>query len=145
MVPGAALSVYPVQLWACTRCGVEMGVFWVRVIGVYFAVSGAAFLVRPDSFRRYVAFWSQGNRLYWVGAARLLSAVVLVLAARQCRFQWFVAVIGVLNFAAGVPYFVRGIENMRASLRLWDSRPLKSVRILGTAFLILGILLVYSA
>jgi hypothetical protein len=75
----------------------------------------------------------------------LLCAAVLLAAAQQCRFQWFVTVIGVMNIVAGIPYFVRGIEDMRKSFRVWDSRPVKPVRILGAAFLALGILLIYSA
>jgi uncharacterized protein YjeT (DUF2065 family) len=117
----------------------------VRLIGLYFVITGVVFIFNPKTLKQYIAFWSQGKRLYMVGASRLFSAVVLLLAVPQCRFKWVVASLGGLNILLGIPYFVRGIEGMKVMLSFWDKRPLKAVRILGIVSLAVGVLLIYSA
>lgn len=117
----------------------------IRLIGLYFLVSGIVFIFNPKSLKHYIAFWSQGKRLLAVGIARFLSAAILLLAVPQCRLKWVVAILGILNILLGMPYFVRGIEGMKQMLAFWDKRPLKAVRILGIASLTIGALLIYSA
>lgn len=117
----------------------------VRLIGLYFVVTGVVFILIPKSLKHYITFWSKGKRLYLVGVLRILSAGVLLLAVPQCRFRWVVAALGILNILLGIPYFIRGIEGMKEMLSFWDKRPLKAVRILGIASLAIGGLLIYSA
>jgi hypothetical protein len=115
-----------------------------KLVGFYFALTGAVFLFYPESLRRYIDFWSKGKRLYAVGLSRFLSAAILLLVVPQCRLKLVVAVVGILNIALGLPYFFRGIKATKAQLDLWDKRPTKAVRILGIASLAVGMLLVYS-
>ncbi|HOW42372.1 MAG TPA: hypothetical protein P5110_04450 [Candidatus Omnitrophota bacterium] len=116
-----------------------------RSVGLYFVVTGAAFLANPASLHRYIIFWSQGKRLYWVGVGRLVSAAILLAAAPVCRFPWVMAVIGGLNILLGIPYFFRGIAGMKAMVAMWEKRPPRAVRILGTASLVLGAIIILCA
>ena len=115
-----------------------------RIISLYFIASGIVFIINPKSLKRYIAFWLQGKRLYAVGVSRFISGGILLLSFSQCRIKWTIFILGVLNILAGLPYFIRGIEGMKAMLSFWEQRPPKAVRILGIAYLALGLIIIYS-
>jgi len=116
----------------------------VKLIGVYIAIMGVIFLLKPKMLKGYEAFWEEGKRLYIIGGSRILMGAILLLAAAQCRLKGVVVALGISLIIAGLPYFVLRVEKIKAMANRWAKRPPLVIRLLGLAILVIGALLLYS-
>jgi uncharacterized protein YjeT (DUF2065 family) len=102
------------------------------------------FLFNPKALTPYTAFWGKKRRLYIIGASRIIMGLTVFQAASQCRFQAVSVIIGILLIIAGIPYFVIRLNRQKTYVSRWANRPAIFVRILGSAILAIGVLLLYS-
>ena len=116
----------------------------VIFIGVVIGFMGIVFLVDPNRKKRFIASCSQGKRMYGIGVLRLFVGILLLLAASQCEFPLFVALIGVLAIIGSILVFSMKLEKTRSILNWWGQRPLLILRVLSIIVMIIGILLIRS-
>jgi len=115
-----------------------------QLIGIYIALTGAVFLLRPRSLHGYVGFWKQSRRLYFIGGSRIVMGAVLLWAGPACRLPVVILASGIIMIAAGLPYFILPPEKLKNMFSRWQNRPAISVRVLGAAIFSAGIILLYS-
>ncbi len=121
-----------------------MLIILVKLIGIYVAVMGVIFLLRPKSLKGYTAFWEQGKRLYLIGGSRIVLGAILLWASPVCRLKTIVFVLGIFMIFFGLPYFFLNMERLKIMVSRWQTRSALSVRLLGLAILAAGVLLIYS-
>lgn len=121
-------------------------IIFVKMSGVLMMGIGVAFLIKPDSIKKYLNFWKQGNRLYAAGAINLIIGSILLFAASQCRISWFVTLFGIIAVIKGVYLIVAGPAKAMSMMNWWLARPPAFLRIyvvvLALAF---GVLLIYCS
>lgn len=121
-----------------------MPIILSRMIGIYIAITGAVFLIKPKSLRGYVGFWKKSMRLYFIGGSRIVMGYILLWAHPLCRMQAVVLALGALLIIAGVPYFALRPEKLKIMFSRWQNRSTASARILGLCILAAGVLLFFS-
>jgi len=117
----------------------------VRLIGIVIVAVGITFLLSPKLYRRYMAFWEQGRRLYAGAILGILIGVVLLLAASGCRLVGVVLMLGILCLVEDIIIFALGREKMKSMLKWWQGRSLLVLRLIALIIIAVGALLLYSA
>jgi len=117
----------------------------VILIGVVVGFIGIVFLVDPNRMKRCIAYCSQGKRMYGIGVLRLCVGILLLLAASQCKFPLFVALMGILAIIGSMLIFSMRLEKTKSILNWWGQRPLLVLRILSIIVVAIGILVIRSA
>ncbi len=116
----------------------------VRLIGIVIVGMGVTFLLSPKLYRRYMAFWEQGRRLYSGGILSILIGVVLLLAASGCKLVGVILTLGILCLVKGI-MLTLGQEKMKSMLKWWQGRSLLALRLIALIAIAFGALLLYSA
>lgn len=117
----------------------------VWIIGWLIAVEGIVFLVRPQVLKPILSFFRQGKRSYFLASARIVLAIVFLLAAQQCGKAWIIAILGVVLLISGIVGFAMKLETMKAMLAWWEEKPLIIIRLLSLIVLAFAALVVYAA
>lgn len=120
-------------------------VMLVKFLGTIIVVFGVVYLLNPNIIKPYIAFWKRGKRLYMGGALSLLIGIILLLAAPQCRINWFIAAFGILALIKGVALLVIKQEKAVSMINWWAERPVGFLRGHALFALAVGALLIYCA
>jgi len=117
----------------------------VKIVGIAIVFFGVLLLLRPDITKNILNFFGQGNRIYIAGVARIVLAVVFLLAARECDITWVIATFGILFLISGLSIFMIGAEKLKSMLRWLQNKPALLLRAMALATLALGAVIIYSA
>ncbi len=117
----------------------------VRLVGIIMAIFGFIFLISPAQYKEYITFWAKKGRIRKGAILSILISVILLLAASRCRWSGFVALMGILALIKGIILFVMGPKKLISKMEWWTTRPPATMRLLATAALLIGILLIYAA
>lgn len=102
-------------------------------------------MLRPAAFRGWLAFFTQGSRLYAALLFRIVAGVALVAGAAGTRMPRTVFWLGVLFVVAGISGFFMGVGRLRAMANWWSQRSNGVVRGWALMAVALGAVLVYAA
>jgi hypothetical protein len=117
----------------------------VKIVGIVIVFLGVLFLLRPDITKKIFDFFGRGRRIYIAGVARLVLAVVFLLAARECDITWVIAVFGILFLISGLSIFMIGAEKLKSMLSWFRNKSPLFIRAMALAVLAIGAVIIYSA
>jgi len=117
----------------------------VRLFGIVIVGMGITFLLSPKLYRRYMAFWEQGRRLYLGAILSILIGVVLLLVASECKLGGVIVTLGILCLVKGILLLTLGQERMKSMLKWWQGMSLLVLRLIALIAIAFGALLLYSA
>ena len=116
----------------------------VRLFGIVMAIFGVIFLVSPGHYKEYITFWTKKGRIRIGAILSILISIIMLLAASQCRWSGFVALIGIMALIKGIVLFVMGPKKLVSKMEWWMARPPATLRLLAVVALLIGILLIYA-
>ncbi len=116
----------------------------IILIGAIMVFAGGLFLFNPNRMRQFLAYCSQGKRIYFIGVLRLTIGIILLLAASQCRFSLFVAILGILAIISAVIVFSMKLDTAKDFLKWWSVRSNLVLRVLSLIAIAIGVLLIRS-
>jgi len=67
-------------------------------------------------------FFKKGRRLYFAGLIRFALAVILLVAARECKNFWVIFGFGILFIISGLLIFVIPLEKLKAYIGWWQKQ-----------------------
>ena len=117
----------------------------IKAIGIYIAVMGLVFLLKPGLQRTLTRFFAAGSRLYLAALVRFVLAVIFLLGAKECDSTVIIATFGIIFLVSGTLIFMLGIEKARSILSWYLEQPILIFRIIATIVLIVGLVIVFSA
>ena len=122
-----------------------MTILLARSVGIFVAGMGVLILVRPETARKLLSFFAEGNRIYWNAALRLFFGLVLLLATRHSRNAGVVLTLAVIFLISGVLIIVLGAQRMKPLLEWWQGLPSYIFRILAGLMVFLATMILYAA
>ncbi|MFC1480140.1 hypothetical protein ACFL5Y_01685 [Candidatus Omnitrophota bacterium] len=117
----------------------------VRLIGIILTIAGVVFILNPEAIKRTLGFFSEGKRVYVVGCIRILVGIILLTAASQCRIAWIVFIIALLPLICGILVFALGLEKSKNMIKLWQQKPVVTLRSVSVIPVVIGLLLLACA
>ena len=93
------------------------------------------FLFNPDYAKRYIEFWQHGNRIFIGAVIKLISGIIFLIGASQCRLPQVIIFLGILAIASAFLIVLLGHEKMDRLLAWYSNITPIAVRI----FAIIGI------
>jgi uncharacterized protein YjeT (DUF2065 family) len=117
----------------------------VKIIGIIIVALAIVYLLKPDVMKQVMEFFTEGKRIYLAGLIRLVLAVLLLLAARECDITWVVILFGVLFLISGLLIFVLGPERIKSIAGWFQRQSLFALRLFALVAFIIGAIIIYSA
>jgi hypothetical protein len=117
----------------------------ILLVGMLIVAVGAVGMLKPATFRAWLDFFAQGNRLYAALLFRIVAGVALVAGGASTRMPQTVFWLGVLFVFAGISGFFMGVGRLRAMANWWAQRSNGVVRGWALMAVALGTVLVYAA
>lgn len=112
-----------------------------KLVGILIIGLGGFFLFSPDSMRKLMAFWKEGNRAYWGGVIRIVFGVILLLAATQSEHPLIAAELGIVFLVSGVLVYMIGLEKLRVMISWWQDASSTVLRLMAVVSIIFGMLI----
>ncbi len=116
----------------------------IKMFGMFMAIAGIVFILSPKVIKKFIAFLKEGKKLYAVGICRFLVGVILLLAAPQCRWNWFIAILGILIIIGSIFIFTLGLDKTKSMLTLWEKKLDTLMPAVGLIPVILGVLIIFA-
>lgn len=116
----------------------------IKALGLIITAMGIAFAIVPKKMAKILPYFKHGKRMYLVGIVRLVFATIFLLAASQCRWPWFIGVIGILTLVSGVLIFALKLKILRSVLDWFYGLSEKVMRIAGGVIVVIGLLIVFA-
>lgn len=108
-------------------------------------VAVAMFLMLNASYMRSIMlFIEEGNRLYIVASLRIVTGVLFLASANQCRIGFVIFILGLLFFASGVFVFAIKIEKAKAIVKSFREKPESFLRLAAAMALTIGAAIMFS-
>jgi hypothetical protein len=117
----------------------------VKIVGIVIVVIAVLSLLKPDMIKHILNFFKHGKRVYFAGLARLILAVVFLLAASECDITWVIVVFGILFLISALSIFMIGAEKLKPMLDWFQNKSTLFIRFMAVIILILGAIIIYSA
>jgi uncharacterized protein YjeT (DUF2065 family) len=117
----------------------------IKIIVIIIIFMAIMYMLKPHIMKKLMEFFKQGRRLYLVGLARFVLAVIFLLGATQCGIVWLIIAFGILFIISGLLIFALGLEKVKSILDWYLSQPLFILRLLALIALALGAIIVYAA
>jgi hypothetical protein len=116
-------------------------VILARTIGIVIGLVGVTFLIKLDWMKQVIAFWKEGNRVYWAGAIRLTVGIILLAASPAARVPISAGILGLLFLVSGIVIFVMGAEEARKMIGTFESQSSALMRLLAVIVIIFSALI----
>jgi hypothetical protein len=116
----------------------------IKALGLIMAAMGVAFAIVPKKMAKILHYFKHGKRMYIVGIVRLVFATIFLLAASQCRWPWFIGILGILTLVSGVLIFSLKLKVLRSVLDWFSGLSKKVMRITGGIVVIIGVLIIFA-
>ncbi len=117
----------------------------VKIIGIAIVALAIVYLLKPDVMKSLMEFFTEGKRIYFAGLIRLVLAVVLLLAARECDYTSVIIFLGILFLVSGLLIFVLGPERVKSIVDWYQSQSLFVFRLFALVAFAIGVVIIYSA
>lgn len=117
----------------------------VRLVSVSMSVFGIVLVLSPEIFKKVIAYFKEGNRIYRAGVIRILLGCILLIASPQCRWTVFTIVIGIFFVLAGCLIFILGLKKSKSILNMWEKKLGVMMPLTGLIPITLGIFLLFAA
>jgi uncharacterized protein YjeT (DUF2065 family) len=117
----------------------------VKIIGIAIVALAIVYLLKPDVMKNLMEFFTEGKRIYFAGLIRLVLAVVLLLAARECDYTSVIIFLGILFLVSGLLIFVLGPERVKSIVDWYQNQSLFVSRLFALVVFAIGVLIIYSA
>jgi uncharacterized membrane protein YidH (DUF202 family) len=114
-----------------------VGILVVAIGGIYFAY--------PGVIKKLFSWFSQGKRAYAIGVFRILIALVLLLAASQCRQPAAAVALGIFILLGGILVFAIGTEKLMNLFQWWQGQSDLTLRLIALVTMAFGMLIFYIA
>ncbi|MBD3380223.1 MAG: hypothetical protein GF408_07165 [Candidatus Omnitrophica bacterium] len=115
-----------------------------KLAAIVMAVAGIVIMLKPETARDLQSFWKEGNRIYFLGAIRIIVGTVFILAASDCMVPWIVMTMGIIAVAAGALTFIIGLEKSKKMLERWQEKPKVFYRKVSFVPIAFGLLLLWA-
>ena len=117
----------------------------IIALGIVFIAISIVLLLKPGIVKSLMEFFKKGKRIYLAGIARLVLAVIFLLAARDCDITWLIAAFGILFLISGISIFMLGPEKCKSIIDWFQKQSLLFIRIIAIIPLALGAVIIYAA
>ena len=119
----------------------------IKFIGVLLIVQACILILRIDLLRGLLRFFSSGNRIYLIAAARIVVAVLLIFGAgaHQGSRMWIILAIGIIFLLSGIAIFTLNAATFKKILTWYQQRTDLFLRLLAVIGIVIGSLIVYAA
>jgi uncharacterized protein YjeT (DUF2065 family) len=117
----------------------------VKIIGIIIVALAIVYLLKPDTMKQVMEFFTKGKRVYLAGLIRLVLAVVFLLTARKCDITWVIMLFGILFLVSGLLIFVLGPEKLKLVVEWCQRQSLFVLRLFALVAFIIGTIIIYSA
>ncbi|MDP8234092.1 MAG: hypothetical protein P9M06_04760 [Candidatus Saelkia tenebricola] len=114
----------------------------VKTIGILLVALGVVFLVNPEKLRRFIGFWKKNSKIYIAGVLQLLFGIIFLSVSSVSG--WFIPFLGVLSIIKSILTFAIGSNGIKKIIDYWLVKPDSVLRWAAVAYLVIGILIIYS-
>lgn len=116
-------------------------VILARLIGILIGVLGFSFLIKLDWMKQILAFWKEGNRVYWGGVIRLVIGIILLIASPGTREPITAGILGLLILVSGVVLLVTGAEEVKKMIGWFEAQSAVMLRLMALVVIIFSALI----
>lgn len=120
-------------------------VILVKLVGIVIAFAAVVLLLTPEFMKNIIDFFSQGKRMYMIGAGRAVVALILFFAAPACATPGLVIAVAIIILLSSIPVFVFKKEKCIDWINTFANWPVNKLRMLILVPLVLGMLLIIAA
>ena len=117
-------------------------VIWI--LGAIIILEGVVFLIRPNIFKKMVAFFAKGRMIYIQALLRLILGPIFLIFSRECKIPWIIITFGIFMLVGSVILFLVNIDKLKSMLLWWTDRSAWAIRSIAVIVLILGVTMVVS-
>jgi len=114
----------------------------IKIIGIVAIVMGTISLLKPEMLKKYLHYWKKRNNLYVGGVIKAVVSLFFLLGASRCSVPWFITLLGIVGFLAGISVFVLGLDKVKSWLEWFEKKPIKPLSIY---MIVMGILIIVAS
>ncbi len=118
-----------------------MLIVYTKFISIVLLVFGCVLILRPKRFKAILELQREGNRAYIGAVIKTLTGMIFLIVASSCSIPWIVFLFGLLLAAGGIVVFVLKKQVVYKILDWWENKTNKQLKLAGTVFLLMGVLL----
>jgi len=119
--------------------------FLVKSIGVAIIILSALLAANPQKATAMISFFEKDKRLYAAAVIRIITGIIFLFSAPQCKLPGLMAGLGLFVILAGALIFVLGLEKTKKAIKWMLSKPVSVLRVLVLIPMVMGILIIYAA
>ncbi|MFC1780820.1 hypothetical protein ACFLZ8_00970 [Planctomycetota bacterium] len=117
----------------------------IKILGLFFTLTGVAYLILPEIIKRQMDFLKKGRRIYFSGLIRFVLAIIFLISARKCEYFWVILILGNFFLLSGTLIFIIGPEKIRQIFDWYQMQSLFVFRLIALIVWLVGIVVIYSA
>ena len=117
----------------------------IKSLGIFIALIGIVYLLRPDFIKRLMEFIKKGKRIYLAALVRFTLAVVFLAGARECGYPWLIFAFGILFLISGLLILILGPEKIRRLLDWYQCQSTLIFRVIALIVLAFGAAVIFFA
>jgi uncharacterized protein YjeT (DUF2065 family) len=117
----------------------------IKSLGIFIALIGIVYLLRPDIIKRLMEFIKKGKRIYLAALIRFALAVVFLAGARECRYPWLIFAFGIIFLISGLLILILGPERIRRILDWYQNQSTLIFQVIALIVLAFGVAVIISA
>jgi len=117
----------------------------VKIIGLAMIAWGVVFIMKPDTYRKFLTFWENRKRIYLGAGIKIAAGAIFLYSATQGRVVWVLTVMGVLSLISGIVVLTMSSSKVQSFIKFWVDRPAIVVKMYGVAAILMGLIILYSA
>ena len=115
----------------------------IKLIGIIVLIEGFIFSLNPHLLIKFLKFFREGKRVYYIGILRILLGLLFIFNSAQCKSKYIISIIGVLTLAGGVFTFILKLSKIKAIFDWWLKKSYYIFQILSFFILFLGSIIFY--
>ncbi len=117
---------------------------FVKLIGIVIVAAGVVYFVKPNLMKKVADFFAREKWIYVGGLLSFIIGIIFLRAASQCAISWLVILFGLMSLIKGILAFVLSKQKIKSLLNALTKKPLKTLRAIAIADIVLGVMLIYS-
>ena len=120
-------------------------VLLVKILGVIMVLYGFLIVIKPDTLAKVSDHFKDSKKIYWAAGVKFFAGVLLLFAAGGCAMPWFIKFTGASMMLSSIVCFFLKKEVLAGLIDWLGKKGPEKAFYPGSAFMIIGVLLVLSA
>lgn len=114
----------------------------VKLVGILMVAMGAVYLAKPAVMKKYIAFWSEDQKIYLGSVISIIIGIAFILAASACSVTWFIVVVGIISILKGGLGFYLGPKKAKVMLETFSKKSNKNLRVFAIIAIVMGVAII---